>query len=56
VLVWTLIKYRSWKEKTTMVPVTNDMMRKYGIDRRAKLCALRQFGGRGADQDQVAIA
>jgi hypothetical protein len=42
-LVWVLILHRCWKERTQTVPVTNDMMRKYGINRHVKVRALRQL-------------
>jgi len=32
-LVWQLILHRGWRERTQTVPVTNAMVRKYGISR-----------------------
>ena len=42
-LAWMLILHRCWKEKTKTVPVTNNMLHEYGIDRKVKVRALRQL-------------
>jgi hypothetical protein len=42
-LVWLLIVYRCWKEHQLTVTVTNEMVRKFGINRKAKTRALRNL-------------
>jgi hypothetical protein len=42
-LVWLLILHRCWKENKRTVPVTNELVGKYGISSKAKTRALQQL-------------
>ena len=46
-LIWILLIYKAWKTKSTVFPLTNDLLRQYGVHRETKRRVLAKLEASG---------